>query len=246
MRTQLAIAAYTLHEARRSRLPWVLAAAGLAALGVAMFGGALALAESESTQVALAAPMLRLAAVFILASFVITSIRREADERVRSVLLALPIPRSGYLLAKLAAFCTLGALVALACGLVLLSRTDPAQSMLWALTLGCELAVIAAFALFTAAGLNSVPAALSATLGFYLLGRIASTMQALASDQPAGIVASALSALLPHFDAFARTEWLVYGTGTGADAVHALLQALIYVALLAAAATLDLQRREIE
>ena len=246
MRTQLAIAAYTLHEARRSRLPWVLAAAGLAALGAALFGGALALTESQSTQVALAAPILRLAAVFILATFVITSIRREADDRVRGVLLSLPLRRAGYLLAKLAAFCALGGMTALASGVVLLALADPASSMLWAVTLGCELAIVAAFALFAATGLNSVPAALSLTLGFYLLGRVASTMDALASDHPAGLAASALSALLPHFDAFARSEWLVYATGTNTDAAFALLQAVIYVALLAAASTLDLQRKEVE
>ena len=103
-----------------------------------------------------------------------------------------------------------------------------------------------AFALFMATGLHSVPAALTATLAFYLLGRIASTMQALANDHPAGLAAGTLSALVPHFDAFARTEWLVYGTGSVTDAARALLQAVIYVALLAAASTLDLQRREIE
>ena len=246
MRAQLAIAAYTLHEALRSRLPWVLAAAGLAALGAALFAGALALTERQSTQVALAAPILRLAAVFILAAFVITSVRREADDRVRGVLLSLPLPRAGYLLAKLAAFCALGGMTALACGLALIVLADPVQTMLWAFTLGCELAIVTAFALFAAIGLNSVPAALSGTLGFYLLGRIAFTMHALASGHPAGMAVSALSALLPHFDAFARTEWLVYGTGTGADATYALLQALIYVVLLAAACTLDLQRKEIE
>lgn len=246
MRTQLAIAAYTLHEARRSRLPWVIAVAGLAALGAALFGGALALTESQATQVALAAPILRLSSVLILAAFVITSIRREADERVRGVLLALPIPRSGYLLAKLAAFCALAGMTAVACGLALLLLADPAQVILWAFTLGCELVIVCAFALFMANGLSSVTAALSATLGFYLLGRIAAAMQALASDHPAGIAASALSAVLPHFDAFARTEWLVYGTGTAADAARALIQAAIYTALLAAASTLDLQRREIE
>jgi ABC-type transport system involved in multi-copper enzyme maturation permease subunit len=246
MRAQLAIAAYTLHEARRSRMPWVLLAAAMAALAIALFGGTLALTETNETRVALAAPMLRLAAVFILASFVITSMRREADDRVRGVLLSLPIPRAGYLLAKLAAFCALGAVTALACGLALLAIAAPVQSLLWTVTLACELAIVGAFAMFTACGLNSVPSALSATLGFYLLGRIASTMQALAPDHPAGAAASALSALLPHFDAFARTEWLVYGTGVGTDATRALLQAAIYVALLGAASTLDLQRKEVE
>lgn len=246
MRAQLAIAAATLHEARRSRLPWILLAAGLAAIGAALFGGELALTESDATRVALAAPVTRLAAVFILSAFIITSIRREADDRVRGMLLSLPIPRSGYLLAKLAAFCALAALTALASGLALLALADPAQAMLWTVTFACELVIVAAFALFTASGLNSGTAALSATIGFYLLGRIASTMQALATDHPAGSVASALSALLPHFDAFARTEWLVYGTGQPADAASAALQGLIYVVLLAAASTLDLQRKEIE
>lgn len=250
MQPVLAIAGFTIVEARRNGLGWVIAAAALAALAAALFAGALALTETREMRAAVGAPVLRLAAVFIVAGFVATSIGREKDDRVRDVLLALPITRAQFAWARLAGFIAVAWIIALLCGLVALAFAAPAQVLSWAFTLGCELSIVAAFALFAATGLANVVAALGATLGFYLLARIAAGLQLLghegARSRLQSLAADAISALLPHLDGFARTEWLVYGGAVAADAGHALLQACIYVVLLAAACALDLQRGDLE
>ena len=249
MHHALAIAGFTIVEARRSGLAWVLAAAVLAALGAALFAGALALTETREMRAAVGAPVLRLAAVFIVAGFVATSIGREKDDRVRDVLLALPLTRAQFAWARLAGFTAVAWLIALLCGVVALAFAAPGQVLPWAFTLGCELSIVAAFALFAATGLANVVAALGATLGFYLLARIAAGLQLLghegARSQLQSLAADGVSAVLPHLDAFARTEWLMYGGAGAADAGHALLQACIYVVLLAAACALDLQRGDL-
>lgn len=246
----IAIAGFTLVEARRNGLAWVFAAAALAALGAALFAGTLALTETREMRAAIGAPVLRLAAVFIVAGFVATSVMREKDERIRDVLLALPITRWQFAWARLAGFCALAWIVALLCGAVALAFAAPARVVPWAFTLGCELSIVAAFALFAATGLRQLVPALGATLGFYLLARIAAGLELLGRERAGSrvetIAADAVATVFPHLDAFARTEWLVHGGATGPDSGYALLQACIYVVLLAAACALDLQRQEIE
>lgn len=250
MRTTFAIAGLTLLEARRSGLAWVLAAAVLAALGAALFAGTLALTEVREMRAAIGAPILRLAAVFIVAGFVATSIARERDDGVRDVLLALPITRARFAWARMAGFIALAWIIAALCGAVVLALAAAGGPAAWTFTLACELSIVAAFAVFAATGLRHPVAALGATLAFYLLGRIAAGLQLLGQDrarsQVEALAADAVSALLPHLDAFARTEWLAYGGATAADAGYALLQACIYVLLLAAACALDLERGELE
>lgn len=249
MRTIFAIAGLTLLEARRSGLAWVLAAAALAALGAALFAGTLALTEVREMRAAIGAPVLRLAAVFMVAGFVATSIAREKEDGVRDVLLALPITRTRFAWARLAGFCAVAWIVAALCGVVALVLAPAGGVAAWSFTLACELSIVAAFALFAATGLRNTVAALGATLGFYLLARIAAGLQLLGRDrarsQVEAFAADAVAAVLPHLDGFARTEWLVYGSASAAAAGYALLQACIYVLLLAAACALDLERGEI-
>ena len=105
------------------------------------------------------APVLRLGAVFIVAGFVATSIAREKDDRVRDVLLALPVTRAQFAWARLAGFTAVAWCIALLCGAVALAFAAPGQALPWAFTLGCELSIVAAFALFAATGLANVVAA---------------------------------------------------------------------------------------
>ena len=98
------IARYTLLEALRNRLLWLLIAAALGAVGLAGFLQELALTESHQLQAALLGAVLRVASVFLVATFVITSMVREASDKGLELLLALPMPRAVYLAGKLAGF----------------------------------------------------------------------------------------------------------------------------------------------
>lgn len=253
LRPALTIARYTLLEALRNRLPWLLALAALAAIGVGGFLNELALTESRQIQAALLAALLRLAAVFLVAAFVVTSMVREADDKGLELLLALPIPRAAYLLGKLGGFGALALLPALLFGALALFFAPPAQSALWAVSLLCELWIVAAFCLFCVLSLNQVTPALAAACGFYVLARAAGALQLMgghgAAASPAqraiGHGIDLVAALLPRLDTFTRTEWLVYHTGDARALGEILAQTAIWVALTTAAALFDLYRKEI-
>lgn len=240
------VAADTVREAVRGRLPWLLALSLLGGAALSGFIGALALTDTRATQAALLAALLRGAGALTVAVFTVASVVREAADKQAEMLLALPAGRAAWLLGRLAGFALLAVLVALPAAVLVAWHAAPLQAALWTLGLLCELWIIAAFAAFCALGLGNAAPALCATLAFYLLARVAGILQALAHEAT-GLVAAAADAiafLLPRLDTFARAEWLLYDSGRAADAAATLGQTAVYLALLAAASLVDLQRRD--
>ena len=242
----LTIASFTLLEAVRNRLAWVLGVLVLAALAIGAFIAQLALTESAAIVVALLASSLRLGAVLLIAVFVVTSIGRETDDKGQELLLALPLPRAAYLLGKLAGFALLSLAPALLFGAMAAAMAPLADSVLWALSLLCELWIVAAFALLCALSFGQVLTSMAATLAFYLLARSVSALQQLGFD---GRIAErgfdAIAFVLPRLDQFARAEWLVYPGLAASHMLAVLGQTVIYVTLLGAAGMVDLYRKYI-
>ncbi|HEX8610514.1 MAG TPA: ABC transporter permease [Telluria sp.] len=238
------IAAYTLLEALRNRLAWVLAALAIGALALGGFLGQLALTESAALQAALLAALLRVCCVLLVASFVITSVVRESGDKGQELLLALAMPRAAYVLGKLAGFGLVALLPALLFGAMALTLAPAAWCAAWALALWCELWIVAAFSLLCVLTLGQAMASLAATLAFYVLARAIGSLQAMAQDAATlpRIAIDALSAVLPHLDQFARSESLLYG---GAQVAPLLAQTAIYVTLLGAAALFDFYRKDL-
>ncbi|MDQ1921129.1 ABC transporter permease [Massilia pseudoviolaceinigra] len=240
----LTIASYTLLEALRNRIAWVLGGLAVGAVALGGFVGQLALTESGSLQAALLAALLRVCCVLLMAGFVATSVVREAADKGQELLLALAIPRAAYVLGKLAGFGLVALLPALLFGAMALMLAPPAWCAAWAVSLWCELWIVAAFCLLCVLTLGQVMAALAATLAFYLLARAIGSLQAMAQDaaQLPRMIVDALAAVLPHLDQFTRSEWLVYG---GAQLAPLLAQGAIYVTLLGAAALFDFYRKDL-
>jgi len=250
----LTIARYTLLEALRNRLLWLLLVVALGAVGISGFLNELALTESRQLQAALLGALLRVAAVFLIATFVITSMVREANDKGLELLMALPLPRAVYLLGKLAGFAALAVLPAVLFGTLALFFAPPSQAALWAVSLLCECWIVAAFSLLCMLTLSQVLPALAAAFAFYLLARAIGTLQLLghgasaahsAGQQALGTAIDALALLLPHLDRFTRSDWLVYHDGSAADLLAIAAQTVIYVALMAAAGLFDLYRKQI-
>ena len=109
-----AIARYTLLEARRTRLPVLLVLAIGIVFLLAAFAAELAVTESTRAQIAVYAAGMRLAAVFIAGFCVLASVTREFNDKGLDVLLALDVPRSHYILGRLAGFVVIGAVIAAA------------------------------------------------------------------------------------------------------------------------------------
>lgn len=247
-----AIARCTVLEAWRGRLPWVFAALAAASAGIAGFGGRLALAESGLQQTALLGALLRLASAGAIAAFAVLSVMRETQGRGLQLVMAMALPRGAYVAAKFAGLALLAAPMAAASGLLLLLCAAPGQTMLWTLSLLCELWLAAGLGLLCALSLAHPLPALAATLAFYLLARTAAALQLAArhSLQPDDAlrhalawVFDAIAALLPRLDLYTRTSWLMYGDGNWPALAAIAGQTLVYVALLGAVALFDLRRK---
>jgi ABC-type transport system involved in multi-copper enzyme maturation permease subunit len=246
------IAFYTLLEALRNRLIWLFVAVAIIGIGISGFLNELAVTESREIQAALLASFLRFSAVFLLATFVVTSMVREFNDKGADLLLALALPRAGYMLGKLLGFCALALVPALLFGLLMLLLAPPDQTAIWTASLACELWMVAAFSLLCVFTFSQIMPALSAVMAFYLMARSVATLQlighsSLGADLPSqrviNFVIDATSAVLPHLDEFTRTEWLVYATGSWNALGPLLGQTVIYLGLLGGVALFDLYRK---
>ena len=249
----LPIARYTLLEALRNRLLWlalILVAAGLA---FTQFLQQVAITESSEIQAALLAALLRVGAVFMLASFVVTSMVREFNDKVMELVLSRPLRRSSYFLGKLAGYAAVALALALLFSLPLALFAPAARVALWSLSLACELLLVAAFALFCVLTLTQVTSALAAVAGFYLLARSIGALQIMAANplsggpsfgqQAVNAIVDAIAFLLPGLDRMTQTGWLIYAAPTAAEVLQLLAQTAVYAILLCAAALFDLQRK---
>lgn len=252
----LIIARYTLIEAYRARLLWLLVLILLASFALAEFAGALAITEGVAFKSGLLGAVLRLAAVFLLSLFAIASMVRELNDKQLELVLALPIARASYFLGKLTGHALVALVTALLCGLLLIIHVPPKQVLLWVLSLSCELVVVIAFSMLCMFTCKQIVVALSAVTGFYLLARSIGALQLMGSTGPLidpgswsqrfiGEAIAAIAYLLPEFDRFTHSDWLVYHTGTWSELGAVFGQSVVYVLLLAAASLFDFYRKEL-
>jgi ABC-type transport system involved in multi-copper enzyme maturation permease subunit len=249
------IARYALLEARRSGVPWLVAASLVATLLLSAFLAQVAITETRELQAALVAALLRACAIFIVVTHVVSATVREHNDKVLELGLSLPIARGAYYLGRLAGFAASGALVALASALpLLLFAQDTASVALWGISLALECLLAASLALFFSMTLAQVVPALAASLALYLLGRSMAAIQAIAASplvseaalQAAGRhVIDAVALVLPRLDLATRSEWLLYALPTAFDIARCFAGLLAYSLLLAAAGLFDFHRRNL-
>jgi ABC-type Na+ efflux pump permease subunit len=248
------LARFVLLEARRSGLPWLGLACIAVAAGLAGFLSQVAVTESSALQAAVVAAALRACAVFLIAAHVAASTLREINDKGLELMLSLPIRRATQYLGRLAGYCACGAGLAIAFAAPLLLWASPASAALWAFSLACECALVAAAALFFSMTLAQLVPAIAATAGMYLLARSISAIQAIASgplaessftSEAARWAVQAVALLLPRLDAATRTEWLLYGVPSASLYVSALGGLALYWALLVAAGLFDFQRKSL-
>ena len=246
------IARYTLLEAARTRLPLLVLIALLALLGASFFVEAISVTEGARIQTGFYAAGARLAAVFIAGAFVLVSITRELDDKGMDVLLALDLPRSHYILGKLGGFAAIAALIAFAAALPLawLAGTSALQ---WMLSLGLELAIVVALALFCVVTFSQLVPAASFILAFYLLARALTAIRLMgahplidadsASHEVIRFTVEGLALVMPALDAWTQTAWLVNEPASWSALIQLSGQSALYVALLTAAAMFDFHRK---
>jgi ABC-type transport system involved in multi-copper enzyme maturation permease subunit len=247
------IARYTLLEALRTRLPALVLATLLALLAASFFIESISVTEGARFQAGFYAASMRLACVFIATLYVLVSVVRELNDKGLDVALALDLPRSHYILGKLAGFLAIAALIALAASLPLAWLAAPQAAMQWAISLGLELAIVVALALFCILTFSQLTPAASFVLAFYLLARSLTAIRLMGAHPLAGadtlshqviqFLVEILALIVPAFDAWTQTAWLVNEPASWSALLQLAGQSALYVALLAAAAMFDFYRK---
>lgn len=252
MRKILAIARFTFLDAIRSRFLWIAFGVMFVLSAASLLLHELSITDSLRIQIGVLAPALRFSLAFVLAAFIISTLQREFNEQGAALVLALDLPRAHYVWGKTLGFVCLAGCSALIFSLPLIWLSPGAPYLTWTLSLCMEAAMVSTFALFCAISLRSLTAALVLTLGFYFLAKTIAVLQLISH---ASLVAGTslhrymngaldlLALLLPRLDKFAQTGWLVDGLAGFAVLGGQLMQTLIYVALIAVAATIDMQRK---
>src|SRR3990170_178708 len=249
------IAYFTLLEALRTRLAWLFVIVLALILATAYFIQQLAITESARLQIGFAAAAARLATVFVLSLYILTSMVREFNDKGLELTLSFDLRRSHYILGRLCGYTLIAALFALPAPLPQLLLAPPQAALQWGLSLALELAIVTALSLFCIVTFTQLMPAASFVLGFYLLARALTAIRLISdtplvgsdtlSHQVISVLVEALALLLPALDGFAQSVWLADSTGSwpalGANAV----QAALYVVLLGAAAMFDFYRRNL-
>lgn len=238
-------------EALRGRLFRGAVVVALLVLFVVGFVDSLALTEARETRAAISAFLLRLALMFVFASFITFGLAREFSDRQVPFALSAPISRGRWLWGRYLGLMLAAAPLVLVAALVLLFSGSPTAVLAWAMSFYAELLVVAAFALFVGLALPQGATALTLTLGFYLLARVFADLQLIAqgafatSDSGWLSVLTVFGWLLPRLDRFADSAWLVMTPPMPWVFLLMLLEAVIYIGLLLAAAWVDLTRKVI-
>lgn len=249
----IVIARYTLLEALRNRLLWLVVAFLMVTFGLSRFIGAVAITETVQVESAFFGASLRLFAVFIVSLFVISSMVRELNDKGLELVLSMPVARASYFFGKLLGFWSLALLIAFACCLCLLVYAPVTQTLLWGLSLLCELLIVAAFSILCLFTFSQITLALTAVVGFYMLSRTIAAIQLIGqghlvagdslSQRFIERLLEGIAFVLPELDRFTLSDWLVYHTGDWASLVPIAGQTVVYVALLVGAALFDLYRK---
>ena len=247
------IARYTLLEALRTRLPALTLVVLALIVTASFFVEQIAVTEGARFRSGFYAAAVRWAAVFIVALHVLAAVAREFDDKVLDVLLALDLPRSHYVLGRLAGFAAVAGVVAAAACLPLALSVPPAALIQWGISLAFELAIVAALALFCAITFNQIVPAAGFVAAFYVLARAVTAMRLISanpisdagalSHRVIGTVVEGLALLLPSLEGWTRTDWLVNQPASWSTLSAIAAQGTLYVALLAAAAMFDLHRK---
>lgn len=247
------IARYTLLEALRTRFPALVLAALLGLLAASFFIESITVTEGARFQAGFYAAAMRLACMFIAALYVLVSVTRELNDKGLDVLLALDLPRSYYVLGKLSGFLAIAALIAVTASLPLAWFAAPQAVAQWMVSLGFELGIVVAFALFCIVTIGQLTPAASLVLAFYLLARSLTAMRLMGAHPLTGadtlshevvqFLVETLSLVVPSFDAWTRTAWLVNEQAPWSVVALLAGQSALYVALLAAATMFDFYRK---
>lgn len=256
MRAHIAtIARFTLLEAYRTRLPLLAVVVLTFVWAGSLFIHQIAVTESDRLQWSFYASGARLACVLVITLYITSSMVREFNEKGLELLLALDLPRAGYLLGKVAGYVALAAGLAILCSLPMALHSSPAVIAIWATSLFCELSIVAALGVFCIVTLRNVLPAAMLVCGLYVVGRTITAMRLMADTDLLGAMGGvrplvnfsvdALAYVIPALDRFTMTEWIADGGVDAGVLGPVAMQTAFTMLVLLGAALFDFYRREL-
>jgi len=247
------IGRYTVLEALRTRLPALTVVCIAVLVGASFFVREIAITDSARFQTAFYAATARFAMVFLAALHVIASVTRDFDDKGLDMVLALDLPRSHYVMGKLAGFLAIAAGLALAAGIALAPLAGWEAALQWSVSLALELAIVVALSLFCVVTFNSTIPAASFVIAFYVLARTLTAVRLISANPVANADAPShqvlawlvegLALVVPALDQWTRTEWLVDQPASWSTLALAGGHGALFVVVLTAAAVFDMHRR---
>jgi len=263
---------YILTAAIRDKLMMTLMLMIACGAGIAIFMGSATITEEESFRAVFGSGGFRFLGVMGLVLFCCFYIRRSFDSKEVEFLLSRPISRLTFLLSHAAAFATLSVFVAAVLTVVMyfIGVASTSGLILWGCSIASEYIIITVVALFFSMVLSSAAGSALATFGFYSLCRMMGTILGIVAVSPEkstvvmGVFMKVVSVVIPRFDLMGQTSWLVYGA-EGSSGItflprtsehiislvqnaglsgFILMQTVLFVSLLLAAAAYDFYRRE--
>ncbi len=216
------------------------------------FAATIAITESSQYRLMFYAATMRIAAVFVMALLVATSILREVDDKVVELTLSRPLSRPEWYIGKLIGYVAASAALAIIVSVPLILQV-PTAALGWCYSLALELTIVVAATLAFAITLRQIPLALSAVAGFYILARGIAGMAlisrgptvdlSLTSSQVIARMVDVLAYVLPDLERFTDSAWLITSSPSASEFGLMTVQALVYLMLLVAVGLFDLHRR---
>ncbi len=236
--------------ALRNRLFAGLLVALIGATSISVFLGGTALIEQAQAAIVFAAGAGRVVLVVGLVVFVAFHVQSMIETREVEGVLSRALTRGSFVIGYWLGFALVTCVFVVGLALALWFVTPAGAGVpMWSLSLLLECLIVVAVAIFAALMLERATSCVIFSLGFYALARLMGlfigirdfmpgTREARASDY----VVDALALIIPRLDLFAQTEWLVYGAND--QLLFPFAQGAVFLALVLAASTFDLTRRQ--
>ncbi len=216
--------------------------------------GSTAFLEEQQMTLTYAAGASRIILMVGLIVFVCFHIRSAFDSKEVDVMLSRPISRANLVVAYWLGFSVVAFLLVLPviCIIAALGLLNIEGFLGWSLSLLLEASIVVALALFTAFTLKSAVTSVLACMGFYVLSRMMAFFVITADAPTMGempyvllkYTLKTISSIVPRFDFFAKSEWLVYGFDIVQQWHWFLMQSIIFIPLLLLATILDFKRKQ--
>ncbi|MDH5425015.1 MAG: hypothetical protein OEY29_08490 [Gammaproteobacteria bacterium] len=249
----LTIARYSLLEAVRGKIIWIVTALLILSVLLAMFISQTALTETRESQAVLMAGFLRLTSVLVMIFFVVSSMARDFQDKSIELLFAISIPRYQVFLGKFAGYSLLALTIGMLYATILFFYAEAAAVLIWSLSLYCELCIVALLSLIFILSLENVALSLMASIGIYSLMRFMPAIQSMGEGPlQEGVFNQLINGLLdligfflPRLDHFAQSGWLQSASASGVDVLSFMIEFMLFVILFAAVGIIDLKRKAI-